>query len=232
MNKYKYLSKHLQKKAPVNPFLEENVEDKHSEVTSREDKPSEVVNSWQIFTQKTNSNVVNQSPTLIVQQKEDAPSKKPESVLSIISPTMVIQGDIVTEAPLLIKGVVHGSITSQDIVSSKHGSRIHGDINAKTISLFGTTVTGDIVCQDYVELGDGSTLLGNIQAHSVLIAGKVDGHINATGHVRLTSTAIVYGNLKASNFTVENGAILKGSCQIQQDQLELSPTNYTPVQNT
>ncbi len=52
-------------------------------------------------------------------------------------------------------------------------------------------------------LGAGAEFKGNIQVEgSIVIDGKVDGHINATERITLGSHAAVRGNLNAPHITI------------------------------
>lgn len=153
-----------------------------------------------------------------LQPKPKFQSDYPVKPMSVINQGMIIHGDLQIEGPLTIEGSVYGHIVSTDTIDSKSGNRIHGDVSAQSIFLVGGTLTGDILVQDKATIDAGSVVFGDIKAHSMSISGKVEGKLKASGNIHLGASAVVTGDLSASSFSVEEGALLLGHCQIAKPE--------------
>lgn len=135
---------------------------------------------------------------------------------AIIAAGSIIHGNIQVDEPLSIRGHIHGDVECTDRIDSRNGHKVFGSIKADSAYFVGGELVGDIVCVDRVELDAGCTLKGNIQARSILIAGQVDGNLNASESIQLSESAVVKGDLSASAFIVQRGALLEGQCSIKK----------------
>ena len=92
------------------------------------------------------------------------------------------------------------------------GIRIDGTLRG-SIEASGLLVVGPtgIVCAD------------PIRVKNAVIAGRVEGNVQAEGEVRLDATATVIGNISGSVLIVTEGATLQGRCDVG-DVGELSTT--------
>ena len=64
-----------------------------------------------------------------------------------------------------------------------------------------------------VTVADGGTWKGTIQAETVIIAGYVEGDIQASGRVEITSTARINGTVSGDAIAVAEGAVVQGVMQ-------------------
>jgi cytoskeletal protein CcmA (bactofilin family) len=101
----------------------------------------------------------------------------------------------------------------QGVISSQGTIRIDGSFN------------GEIKNQGDLVIGEKGVLEANIEAKNVLIAGQVKGNIHAKGKAEITNTGKVFGDIKVKNLIIDDGAIFKGSC-IMENPLknEAKPT--------
>lgn len=88
-----------------------------------------------------------------------------------------------------ISGELHGS---EDV-------SIEGDFEG-VVRLDGATLT----------VGQDARVRANIAAKDVVVYGKVEGEIRATGSVSLLSHSVVIADIFASRFSIEDGAALRG----------------------
>ena len=58
---------------------------------------------------------------------------------------------------------------------------------------------------------------GEIRAQNVSISGQLQGTINALGKVEVTKEADFFGEIKAKNISVEDGAYFKGSIELDRE---------------
>jgi cytoskeletal protein CcmA (bactofilin family) len=59
-------------------------------------------------------------------------------------------------------------------------------------------------------IGPQARVRGDVAAKEVIVFGRLDGDIRATGRVDLRATALVQGNIYAASFAVEENAVFRG----------------------
>jgi len=92
------------------------------------------------------------------------------------------------------------------------GIHINGDISGDENLLIEGKVDGKIrLGLHQVEVGQGGRVNANITAKVIRIAGEVRGDITGTEKVIILRSGNVHGNIVAPRMTLEDGAIFKGS---------------------
>ena len=75
-----------------------------------------------------------------------------------------------------------------------------------------------------VTIGRNGKVDASIQAREVVIMGKVTGNIECSDRVDIRAEGSVSGDISTSRISVEDGAVLKGSVQVQAaDQKQKQP---------
>lgn len=75
-------------------------------------------------------------------------------------------------------------------------------------------VQGECDIEGILVLGEGSRWKGNIRASSVVIAGHVEGDIQATNKLELARTAFVHGKITCPVIAIARGAVHDGSIRM------------------
>ena len=102
------------------------------------------------------------------------------------------------------------------------GIHINGDISGDENLLVEGKVDGKIrLGSNHVEIGQSGQVNADINAKVIKIAGQVRGDLNGTEKVVISSSGNVHGNIVAPRMTLEDGAIFKGS--IDMDPGEPAP---------
>ena len=92
------------------------------------------------------------------------------------------------------------------------GIRINGDISGDENLLIEGKVQGKIRLDAYeVEVGQSGQVKADITAKVIKIAGEVRGDLIGTETVVISRSGNVHGNIVAPRMTLEDGAIFKGS---------------------
>jgi len=73
---------------------------------------------------------------------------------------------------------------------------------------------GDLVTKGVLEIGKGARVTARIQGEIVKVSGYVKGDIQALKTLVVTSTGRIIGNMRTPNLNVENGALIKGNCDM------------------
>lgn len=93
-----------------------------------------------------------------------------------------------------------GSEVSGDIYSAGRGLRIDGVVN------------GNVTCNNVLlVISEGATVLGDVRASYLILAGTVNGDIEATELVEVQPTATVNGNVVSPSVEVHPGAKIAGT---------------------
>lgn len=92
------------------------------------------------------------------------------------------------------------------------GIQVNGDITGDENLVIDGKVDGSIkLDSNEVSVGQSGIVKANISARTVRIDGRVDGDITGQEKVVITKSGNVHGNIKAPRVTLEDGAIFKGS---------------------
>jgi len=92
------------------------------------------------------------------------------------------------------------------------GIHINGDISGDENLLIEGRVDGKVNLEAHqVDIGHSGRVNADITAKVIRIAGEVRGDIKGTEKVVISKTGNVHGNIVAPRMTLEDGAIFKGS---------------------
>ena len=101
---------------------------------------------------------------------------------TIIGSNMTIQGDITGSEPLIIEGVVRGTVAVKSAVTVTQDGHVEADVDSQSIEIAGT-VQGNVSAVDKIDIKAGGRLVGDVRAPRVLIAdgAAFKGNINMQG---------------------------------------------------
>ena len=69
-------------------------------------------------------------------------------------------------------------------------------------------------------IGPNGRVKANVNAGVVVVEGKLEGNIQANDRVDLKQSAIVVGDVVTQRISIDEGACIKGSVEIQKDALK------------
>jgi len=121
----------------------------------------------------------------------------------------------VENATMIGKSVkIHGELSgNEDLIMD---GELHG-----TIRLPGARLT----------IGPAARVRGDIAAKDIVVFGRIDGDIRATGRAELRATALVQGNVYAGSLSIEENAAFRGQVDPTRAQ-ESIPERPTTVSST
>jgi cytoskeletal protein CcmA (bactofilin family) len=121
----------------------------------------------------------------------------------------------VENATMIGKSVkIHGELSgSEDLIMD---GELHG-----TIRLPGARLT----------IGPAARVHGDIAAKEVVIFGRLDGDIRATGRVELRASALMQGNIYAGTLSIEENAAFRGQIDPTraQEPMPERPATVSPA---
>jgi len=76
---------------------------------------------------------------------------------------------------------------------------------------------GDVNVQGDLTIENGAKVNGEIRAKKVIIAGELEGNIDAASRVELLDSGVMIGDLKAGSLTVAAGSRMRGNVEFGWD---------------
>ena len=149
-------------------------------------------------------------------------NKRASDEVSVLTDSMIVNGNIATEGALDIRGSVVGNVEALGKLNVT--GAIQGNSQAAEIYAEGAKITGELRSNGSIKVGQSSVIIGNIFATSAVIAGAVKGDIDVKGPVILDSSAIVMGDIKSKSVQINNGAVIEGLCS--QCYAEVNHTSF------
>lgn len=149
-------------------------------------------------------------------------SKRPSEEVSVLTESMLINGNTATEGSLDVRGSIVGNVEALGKLNIT--GNIQGNSQAAEIYAEGAKITGELRSTGSIKVGQSTVILGNIFATSAVIAGAVKGDIDVKGPVILDASAIVMGDIKSKSVQINNGAVIEGMCS--QCYAEVNPTSF------
>lgn len=102
---------------------------------------------------------------------------------------------------LEIDASMQGNLVFKDPVNLRIQGRFEGKLDTKGILM----------------VGENAEVKADIIGETIIIAGKVNGTINATVELKLVPPAKVNASIKTPLLNVERGSLLNGNCQMPQE---------------
>ena len=81
---------------------------------------------------------------------------------------MRINGDIVSQEPLLVEGEVQGSVQLLHSLTVGKGGKIRANIKARDVTIFGS-VEGNVEVNGKIAIRENGTLIGDIRSAGIVI---------------------------------------------------------------
>jgi len=132
------------------------------------------------------------------------------------SPAVAEQPAISTAVPAVGQS---SAVSSTKVAMIGKGVGIAGDVKADTsLKVEGRIEGRSVQCTDEVEIAESGQVIANIMAKVVKISGMVSGDIGGSEKVLITRTGRVQGNIVAPRVQLEDGALFRGSIDMNPAQ--------------
>ncbi|MBU4468633.1 MAG: polymer-forming cytoskeletal protein [Candidatus Omnitrophica bacterium] len=97
--------------------------------------------------------------------------------------------------------------------------KFSGPINLRISGKF----EGELESKGVLIISEKADVKAKIKGEEIKISGRVTGDIISTRRLELSAPAKVIGNIKAPILVINEGAILKGECQMPLKDEEIEP---------
>ncbi|MFA5179730.1 MAG: polymer-forming cytoskeletal protein [Syntrophales bacterium] len=95
-------------------------------------------------------------------------------------------------------------------------SKITGNVESPGTVFIDGTLMGDVDGAKVI-LGEHSFISGNIKAGTIIIGGKIDGHLTGTEKVEIKATGHVTGDITTKILSIAEGGIFNGISRMEVD---------------
>jgi len=96
------------------------------------------------------------------------------------------------------------------------GSEVKGELNGKGTVRIDGVLEGN-ACADWVIVGESGKIKGNVKTRGMVVAGQVEGNIEADEIVELKQKAHVSGEIRAGRLVVSEGAVFDGRSRMRRN---------------
>lgn len=156
-----------------------------------------------------------------IRQLKDNISRKLNSVTEKPAPVVVAK-ETAIEHPVNTATIVKEHNQPMAIGATIH---IKGDVTGDEDLIIHGHVEGRVNLKDYqVTIGPKGSVKANIHARQVVIEGQLNGDIKGEEKVIIRKTGNVLGNVISPRVTLEDGAMFKGSIEMEPRDMKNSAT--------
>ena len=97
------------------------------------------------------------------------------------------------------------------------GSEFEGKLTFEGTVRIDGFFKGEVFSDATLVIGESGKVEADIRVRSIVVSGEVVGNIEATEKVELCAPAVLKGNIKTPNITIEEGVIFEGSCNMDRN---------------
>ena len=134
---------------------------------------------------------------------------------TVIAAGATFFGDIRAEGDVEVLGKLKGNLEATGNI--RVVGKVLGDVKGESIVLEGCTVQGNITSTSSVSLDEGAMVIGDVLATDIETNGKVKGNLQIARAAKLSSSALLAGNVIAATIMMAQGARVQGAVRISED---------------
>jgi len=159
-----------------------------------------------VFKEESAEEIVNQIQSDIF--SETAPADNGEE--TVISKSVVIEGNVRTTSKLTIRGEVTGNVISTaDLVIT---GKVGGSIQGSKIKLSQCEINDTVTATSEIVISPNSVINGDVKAGTIVSEGTINGNIDADS-VTLANSSKTVGDITCKTIRINEGASLKGKLE-------------------
>lgn len=127
---------------------------------------------------------------------------------------------------------MNGQTAKNNSVAIGASIRIKGDVTGDEDLIIQGHVDGTVNLKGHnVTISKTAKVNANIEANQIIVEGDLSGDMNGNEKVIIRETGNVHGNIIAPRVTLEDGAMFKGSIEMEPRQVQ-KMANKNPKENS
>lgn len=107
------------------------------------------------------------------------------------------------------------------------GVEIKGEINSPGSIRIDGVVEGQLFVKGDLIVGEKGFIKGEVKVENLILAGKIEGNIEARGRFEIKSTGMMSGEASCSTISIEEGAYLEGTSRMSKGKEKLEEKKQT-----
>lgn len=131
---------------------------------------------------------------------------------AVITPDVVINGNIIAGSNLKILGKVFGNVDCEGTIVLS--GNIEGDVKANKLQFMAGGIQGNVSVRENITANKDTQVKGDVRAQSAVFSGNMQGELIVRDNLELRETSTVLGNIKARGIAIYNGSRIKGMLDI------------------
>ena len=154
--------------------------------------------------------VTQEAPAAAWQARPEPPA--PRHQTTILAEGSTFEGTLHAKGDVDLACTFCGDILSEGKVTMR--TSLVGNVTGNSVELVDCKVQGNIQVATLLKISSRSVVTGDIKTQDLLCSGEIAGNIEARGHVILSSSARLKGDLTAATLTIEQGAVIEGNLKV------------------
>lgn len=107
-------------------------------------------------------------------------------------------------------------------------SSVTGDIVSEGSVRIDGKISGSVKSKGDVIVGDNAVVEADIEAVFCEISGSVTGSVHSDTQLKIYKSGTLKGDIVVSSFTIEEGGIFQGNCDINPETRDRKPVDKKP----
>jgi len=124
--------------------------------------------------------------------------------ISIITSSMIVDGNVNSGAAISLKGRVNGNVTTSNDIGVS--GLVVGDIEAENVHFQHAGIRGNTTAMGVITAENDSIVVGDISANTATIDGKVKGTVKTNGLAEFKRNALIVGQIVSGSILMDEDA--------------------------
>ncbi|MBN2224756.1 MAG: polymer-forming cytoskeletal protein [Deltaproteobacteria bacterium] len=99
-----------------------------------------------------------------------------------------------------------------------HGTTVEGKITGGASVGIDGLVKGEMNISSKVIIGETGEIKGNIKADDIIVAGKINGNIEARNILEAQPTGQIFGDINANRLMIADGVLFEGNITMKKEK--------------
>lgn len=103
------------------------------------------------------------------------------------------------------------------------GVEVHGQVLANGSMRIDGMVDGELEVKGDLLIGQTGIIKGGVKVENVMLSGRIEGTLAASGKVEINSTGQMIGDVMCNVFMIEEGGIMEGNSKMNYKKATVEP---------